>query len=104
MQNPIVHNRSQWLDYLIQLGLRFKGNKLRIPKCSMRENIIKEKHSGGLHGHLGEEKTFAQVNAFYYWLKMQIDVKKFVEKFRICQHAKGRSQNKGLHQPFPIPD
>ena len=52
-----------------------------------------------------EHKTFAQVNAFYYWPKMQTDVKKFAEKCRICQHAKGfRSQNTRLYQPFPIPD
>ena len=58
-QNPIVHNKSQWLDYLIQGGLLFKGNKLCIPKCSMREDIIKEKHSGGLCGHFGQDKTFS---------------------------------------------
>lgn len=97
IQNPIVHNRSDWLDYFIQGGLLFKGNKLCIPKCSMMENIIKEKHSGGLFGHFGQDKTFAQVNAFYYWPKMQTDVKKFVDKCIICQHAKGRSQNIGLY-------
>ena len=59
VQNPIVHNRSQWLYYLIQGGLLFKGNKLCIPKCSMRKNIIKEKNSGRLSGHLGQEKNFA---------------------------------------------
>ena len=34
---------------------------------------------------------------------MQHDVKKFIEKCRICQHAKGRRQNTGLYQPLPIP-
>ena len=53
VQNPTTHNRSQWLDYLIQGGLLFKDNKLCIPKCSMRENLIKDKHSGGLYGHFG---------------------------------------------------
>ena len=70
----------------------------------MRENIIKEKHSGGLSGHFGKDKTFTQVNTFYYWLKMQTDVKRFVEKCRICQHDKGKSQNIGLYQPLPIPN
>lgn len=90
VENPAVHNRSQWLDYLFQGGLLFKSNKLCIPKCSMRENIIKEKHSGGLIGHFGQDKTISQVNNFYYWPKVKIDVKWFVEKFRICQHAKGK--------------
>ena len=58
----------------------------------MRENIIKEKHSGGLSGHFGQDKTFTQVNAFYYWPKMQTDVKRFVEKCRICQHPKGEAR------------
>ena len=34
---------------------------------------------------------------------MQHDVQKFVEKCKICQHAKGRRQNNGLNQPLPIP-
>ena len=53
VKNPVVHNRSQWLDYVIQGGLLFKSNKLCIPKRSMRENIIREKHSGGLSENFG---------------------------------------------------
>ena len=46
----------------------------------MRENLIEEKHSGGLSGHFGQDKTFAQVSTLYFWPGMQHDVKKFVEK------------------------
>ena len=52
-ENPVTHNRSQWLDYMLQEGLLFRNNKLCIPKCSMRENLIQEKHNGGLSGHFG---------------------------------------------------
>jgi hypothetical protein len=31
-------------------------------KCSMRENLLKEKHSGGLVGHFGHDKTFAKLS------------------------------------------
>ena len=37
-ENPVTHNRSQWLDYVLQEGLIFKNYKLCIPRCSMREN------------------------------------------------------------------
>jgi hypothetical protein len=33
----------------------------------MRENLIKEKNSGGLTGHFGHDKTIAIVGERYYW-------------------------------------
>jgi hypothetical protein len=80
----------------------FKGNQLCIPICSMRDNLLKEKHSGGLAGHFGYNKTFAQLSSSYYWLGMRTEVIKFVNRCRICQHAKGKRQNTGLYQPLPI--
>jgi hypothetical protein len=90
-ENPVSRNIVPWLDYMIQEGLLFKGDKLCIPKCSMRENLLKEKHSGGLSGHFGQDKTFAQLSAFYLFSSMQYDVKIFVERSRVCHHAKGMS-------------
>jgi hypothetical protein len=92
------------LNNLIHDGLLFKGNQLCILKISMRENLLKEKHSGGLVGHFSHEKTFVQLNNLYYWPGMRTDVNKFVNKCRIYQHAKGKRQNTGLYQPFPIPE
>jgi hypothetical protein len=76
---------------------------LCILKISMRENLLKENHSGGLAGNFGHDKKFAQLNCLYYWLRMRRYVRKFVSRCRICQHAKGKRQNTGLYQPFPIP-
>ena len=50
-----------------------------------------------------QDKTFSQVSTLYFWPRMQHDLKKFVEKCKICQHAKGRRQNIGLYKPLPIP-
>jgi hypothetical protein len=36
----------------------------------MRENLVKEKHSGGLAGHFGHEKMFAKLSESYFWLGM----------------------------------
>jgi hypothetical protein len=62
VENPILRERNQWIEYMIQEGLLFKCNQLCIPKCSMRENLLKEKHSGGLVGHFGHDKMFAKMN------------------------------------------
>jgi hypothetical protein len=69
----------------------------------MRENLLKEKHSGGLVEHFGHEKTFAKLNESYFWLGMRENIKRFMDRCRICQHLKGRRQNEGFYQPLPIP-
>ena len=38
-ENPVTHNRSQWLDYMLQEGLLLKDSKLCITKCLIRENL-----------------------------------------------------------------
>nr|XP_010910238.1 uncharacterized protein LOC105036174 [Elaeis guineensis] len=46
-------SKGAWKDFLLQDGYLFKNNRLCIPRCSLREAIIKEAHGGGLGGHLG---------------------------------------------------
>jgi hypothetical protein len=70
----------------------------------MRENLLKEKHSGGLAGHFGHDKTFSKLNSSYYWQGMRTNVKKFVDRCIIFQHTKGKRKNTGLYQPLPIPE
>jgi hypothetical protein len=70
----------------------------------MRDNLLKEKHSGGLAGHFCHDKTFAQLSSSYYRPGIRIEVINFVNRCRICQHAKGKRQNIGLYQPLPIPE
>jgi hypothetical protein len=57
-ENPVLRDRSQWIEYLIHDGLLLRRNQLCIPKGSMRENLLKEKYSGGLAGHFSHDKTF----------------------------------------------
>jgi hypothetical protein len=90
VENPILRDRSQWVEYMIQEGLLFKGNQLCILKFSMRENLLKEKHSGGLAGHFGHDKTFAKMKESYFWPGMRADIKIFVDRCIIFLHSKGR--------------
>jgi hypothetical protein len=68
----------------------------------MRKILLKEKHSGGLAGHFGHDKTYAQLISSYYWLGMRYNVKKFVDKCIMFQYAKGKKHNIRLYKPFPI--
>ena len=81
---PITLDRTKWLDFIIQEGMLFKENQLCIPRSSMRESLIKEKHSGRLAGHFGRDKTFSLVAKHYYWPELQQDVKNFVQSCRVC--------------------
>jgi hypothetical protein len=38
-ENPVIIDRSPYMEYMIQEGLLFKGSQLCIPKCSMRDNL-----------------------------------------------------------------
>jgi hypothetical protein len=103
-ENPVLRDQSPWIDYMIQEGLLFSGNQLCIPNCSMRENLLKEKHNGGLAGHFGHDKTFTKLGESYFWPGMRAGVKRFVDRCRICQHSKGRKQNKVIYHPLSIPE
>ena len=53
--------------------------------------------------HFGSDKIFGQLGHFYFWPRMISEVENFVSRCRVCQHAKGKSQNTGLYTPLPIP-
>jgi hypothetical protein len=49
------------------------------------------------------DKTFSKLNESYFLPGMRANVKRFVDRCRICQHSKGKRQNVGLYQLLPIP-
>jgi len=57
-KNPVEVDTDPWMEYTLQDGLLFKNSKLCVPRCSMRENLIQEKHNEGMEGGFGSDKTF----------------------------------------------
>ncbi|GKA77002.1 RNA-directed DNA polymerase [Tanacetum coccineum] len=84
-------------------GYLFKGARLCIPLCSLREAIILEGHAGRLAGHFGRDKTLALLREQFYWPKMERDVNRLLERCRTCHIAKTHSSNAGLYTPLSVP-
>ena len=82
-KNPMEVDRDPWMEYMLQDGLLFRNNKLCIPKCSMRENLIQEKHNGGMAGNFGSDKNFGKLGHFYFYPRMRSEVEKFVRRCRV---------------------
>ena len=77
-------DKDPWMEYTLQESLLFKNNKLCIPKCYMRENLIEEKHNGVMASHIGSEKNFKKLGHFYFWPRMRSKVENFVSRCRVC--------------------
>ena len=86
-----------------EAGFLFKGARLCVPKCGMRELLIREAHGGALAGHFGVEKTTSMLKEHYYWPKMSKDVEHIVRRCTVCQLAKSHVLPHGLYSPLPIP-
>ncbi|KAD4384563.1 hypothetical protein E3N88_24731 [Mikania micrantha] len=90
-------------DYSIQDGFLFRGSRLCVPKCSLRDSIVLESHQGALAGHFGRDKTLKLLHERFYWPKMFADVTRIVDRCRTCHIAKTHHTNAGLYTPLPVP-
>jgi len=70
--------------YFRHNGYLFKEKRLCVPKCSIRDLLVKEAHAGGLMGHFGIQKTFETLHEHFYWSQMKYDVQKFCQQCIVC--------------------
>lgn len=90
-------------DFSMHDAYLFKGSRLCVPICSLRDANILESHGGGLAGHFGRDKTIALLQERFYWPKLARDVSRIVNRCRICHISKTRGSNVGLYTPLPVP-
>ncbi|PKU66848.1 putative mitochondrial protein [Dendrobium catenatum] len=82
----------------------FYGNRLCIPQCSTRIEIIRECHDSSIGGHFGRDKTLALAKEHFFWPTLSRDVERFIKRCSICVIAKMRGQKVGLYTPLPVPE
>lgn len=87
---PIVAEYGQggMGSYVMQEGFLFKGNRLCIHSCSIRELLVREAHGGGIAGLFGITRTLAMLQEHFYWPKMQGDVQGVIARCATCQKSK----------------
>ena len=90
-----VHSDFSFID-----GFIFKNNRVCVPACSLRLQIIQELHN---EGHVGRDRTLKLVTDSYFWPTLRRDVERFVSRCTTCQRGKGHASNAGLYLPLPIP-
>ncbi|CAI7839923.1 unnamed protein product [Closterium sp. NIES-54] len=77
-----------------------------VPAYSLqRELLLHEAHDGVISGHFGVEKTRQQLQLYYYWPELLIDVQHHVGSYPTCQVMKSSRRRKaGQLQPIPPPE
>ncbi len=89
--------------YYRHLGYLFKGNRICIPKCSTREVLVRESHSGGIMGHFGIARTYEILKEHFYWPNMKKMVEHLCTTCLDFLRAKSTINNHGLYTPLPVP-
>ncbi|XP_058006772.1 uncharacterized protein LOC131182140 [Hevea brasiliensis] len=84
-------------------GFLFRENKLCVPKCSIRELLVKESHVGGLMGHFGVAKTLEILKEHFYWPHMKRDVERLCARCVTCMKAKSKVRPHGQYMPLSVP-
>lgn len=90
--------------YSLHDGFLFRGIRLCVPQCSLRDAIVLEGHQGALAGHFGRDKTLQWIKERFYWPKMGTSVTRIVDRCRVCHVAKTHRSNAGLYTPLPVSD
>ncbi|KAK2970516.1 hypothetical protein RJ640_001721 [Escallonia rubra] len=77
---------GQTQRFWVEDGLLYtKGQRAYVPKWNnLRKRIIRECHDTPWAGHPGQRRTYALVEASYYWPQMKDEVEAYVKTCLVC--------------------
>jgi len=83
-----------------------KEGKVYVPKDEeLRAEIIRLHHNTLVGGHGGQWKTVELVTRNFWWPRMTVEVKRYVEGYDLCQRNKNRTELPvGKLIPNEVPD
>jgi hypothetical protein len=90
------------IDFHIQDGMLCHLVHLFVP-ASEHEKLIWEAHYSRMTRHFGVEKTVVFPQKYFYWTKLQHDIKKYIKSCTACVISKPTIKNQGLYNPLPTP-
>ena len=97
----IAYLKEPQSTFHIQQVFLFKGNRLCIPKTSLRHLLVKEVHEGSLGGQFGIQKTLDMLGEHFYWPKMLETAGKYILRCEACIKEK-ITFHKGEYIPLPV--
>ena len=105
-------NKKYLIGYKMENDLLYKviykaNHEPRLLLCvpkKLRRQILEELHDNVLSGHLGFQKTFTKIRERFYWNRMEMSVRKYVNSCKSCQERKPEpGLKKGELQPMEYP-
>eukprot|EP00624_Nannochloropsis_granulata_P001817 evm.model.NODE_1887_length_28976_cov_48.374657.1 len=87
---------------------RESGSRSRLPTLrllflpsTLRPELMHFFHADKFAGHLGTDKTYERLLAYYWWPQMYSDIRSYIRACRVCCKANGTlQQNHGTLQPI----
>ena len=96
---------SSQVGFTQALGLFYLDGRLVLPDAlGIRQQVFHALHATPFAGHKGLNATSRLIKRDYYWLRMDADIKCWIQECPDCQRNKSSSQRTaGLLQPLPVP-
>lgn len=96
LRESITADPTRYPSFVVHNDLVYKAVKSQEPgdrpllvvPSDFRQQIFELCHSDPAAAHLGFAKTLARVQRFYYWPRMQSDIKTQVSSCKLCQQYK----------------